>query len=130
MLLFHSKKVEGEFDKAPVALRLITEALAIEHLYPPMIFRVLARTNFEKGVHSTGLALDLYFLSGPERELEEAVKRINARFPRVAKIIAEPASLPSGGRVDRAHVHIQIPFDWKADPRAFLKAYGFLQNIP
>lgn len=127
MILYYSPKVQKEFIESAVALRLVTDALVLLVNQPAHVFRVKARTKFEKGVHATGLALDLYFNAQVD-DLEYCCARVNARFGQVCTVMPAPTILPSGKAIEQRHVHVQIQFDWLTNPRAFLKAYGFLQS--
>lgn len=128
---FPTQKIKDEWAKAPVALRLVVEALDQAHGGASFIIRLRAGTRFESGVHSTGLAADIELRGSLSQEILEFCNEVNARFvaPGVAKqvctLMEDPVNLPSGKRIDTPHVHVQIPFDWLADPRAFLKQYGY-----
>lgn len=132
MIAFSSEKVQGEWTKAPVALRLVVEAMAMLHAPAVVkVFRVQANTKFEKGVHATGIAADLEFDGCSEERMAGLCRRLNERFfpkgpgVQVATLKTNLANFPSGRRADRPHVHIQIPLDWKCDPRRFLRDHGF-----
>jgi hypothetical protein len=131
VLVYGSEKIQKEYVQSAVAIRLVVDAIQIYAAgHPIKVLRVKDRTKFEKGVHSTGLAVDI-FIQLPQSELEYICARANARFQTtVATLVEEPANLPSGKRLDLPHIHVQIQFDWLANPRAFLKAYGFLQPDP
>lgn len=134
MIGFTTQKLKEEWLKAPVALRLIAEALDELHGGGTIVFRVNAPTRFEQGVHSTGLAMDINLIDRSMEELQRIASKINERFrvPGVARqvctVMADPVNLPSGKRLDTPHIHLQIPFDWKHEPRAFLRAYGYIQS--
>lgn len=134
MIGFTSDKIKEEWTKAPAPLRLVVEAMDQAHGGATFVFRVNSPTRFEGGVHSTGLAMDVQLRGmSPEAMLVLCIE-INQRFPvkgpqkQVCTLMADPANLPSGKRMDTPHVHVQIPLDWKADPRAFLREYGYLQG--
>ncbi len=134
MLLFRSEKVRDEFSKATVSLRLVVEQLAMEYPGICEIFRVKAKTSFESGVHSTGIACDIILMDAREETIFKACQEVNKKFPvsplhkQVCTLQIDPTNLPSGRRIDVPHVHVQIQFDWLADPRAFLKAFGYLEK--
>lgn len=135
MIGFTTPKVKEEYHLSSVVLRLIVEALQAATGAGVLIFRVQAPTRFEDGVHSTGLALDLQLLGmEPGAQLIACIE-INQKFPvpgaakNVCTLKADPSNLPNGKRLDTPHVHVQIPFDWKAEPRAFLEAYGYLEGV-
>lgn len=136
MIGYTSEKVQKEWTKAPVALRLVAEALQKAWGGPMFVFRVDSPTKFEKGVHAAGLAMDVDLRGASEAELLAACRDVNnVFFPKgpgvqVATVKTNRANFPSGARIDRPHVHIQIPFDWKADPRAFLREHGFTGGSP
>lgn len=132
MISFSSEKVQKEWSKAPVALRLVVEALALEHAPGvTQVFRIQGHTKFEKGVHAAGLAVDLHFDGCSEERLQGLCRRLNERFfpkgpgVQVGTVKVNLANFPSGKRSDRPHVHVQIPFDWKTDPRRFLRDHGY-----
>ena len=131
MIGFASEKVEKEWQKATVALKLVVEALDHAFAGASFVFRLDATTKFEKGVHATGLAADIELRGASEDEMLKACQIVNARFfPKgvgvpCATVKTNLANFPSGKRSDRPHVHIQIPFDWKSHPRRFLKDHGF-----
>lgn len=132
MIGFSTEKVKEEYLKASVVLRLLVEAYQAETGANVLIYRVNSPTRFEQGVHSTGLAVDIMLPHIPEKELNRACVAMNKKFPapgtskQVFTLMADPSNLPNGKRLDTPHVHVQIPFDWKADPRAFLKGHGYL----
>lgn len=132
MLFYHSEKIKEEYNQAPVALRLIVDA--VQFYCPGMatVFRVKGRKQFERGSHHQELAVDLLLHEAPYSDHIHACKMVNAKFGlTVATAVPAPCNMPSGKRADLPHVHVQIPFDWKADPRSFLKAYGFIKgDIP
>lgn len=128
-----SEKVLKQWQKAPVALRLVVEYLDEKFGGGLLVFRIDAPTKFEKGVHAAGLAMDLE-LRGDAQAIERACLEVNKRFfPRgpgvqVCTIKENLANFPSGRRADRPHVHVQIPFDWKANPRLFLREHGYTEG--
>lgn len=134
MIGFSSDKLMEEWTKAPVALRLILEALDLAHGGATFVLRVNAPTRFEGGVHATGLALDAELRGLSAEEISKLCCQVNAQFPvkgpgrQVCTLMEDPVNLPSGKRFDTPHVHVQIQFDWKHDPKAFLRAYGYLQR--
>lgn len=134
MIGFRTEKLKEEWNRAPVALRLIAEALDLAHGGATFIFRVNAPTRFEQGVHASGLAMDVELRGRSVKELNRICQEVNAKFPAkgvarpMCTLMADPVNLPSGKRLDTPHVHVQIPFDYKHDPRAFLRLYGFTQS--
>lgn len=133
MIRFKSDKVEKEWSRTPVALRLVAEALDVELGGIQVVFRVAAPARFENGAHASNLALDLE-PGCSEDEAVRACARVNARFRRpeidmlVATMKTNLANFPSGRRSDRPHVHVQIPAIWGVAPREFLKAFGYLSG--
>lgn len=129
-----SQKVLAEWQKASVALRLVTEYLDELHGGATLVTRVLAHTKFEKGVHAAGLAMDVQLRGASIERMVSVCAKVNARFfPRgpgaqCAVVKENVANFPSGARTDRPHVHVQIPFDWKADPRRFLREHGYTEG--
>lgn len=133
MIGFRTEKLKEEWLRAAVALRLVVEALDEAHGGATFVFRVTAPTRFEHGVHSVGLAMDVELRGLSSEELNKICTFVNARFPvkgvarPVCSLQEDPANLPSGKRINTPHVHVQIPFDWKLEPRAFLEAYGYIK---
>lgn len=131
---FTSDKIQREWSRAAVALRLVVEALAQEWGGVTLLFRLDAPTKFENGVHATGLAADVELHGATEEEMQRVCIAINERFVvkgpgiQVATLKKNLANFPSGRRSDRPHVHVQIPFDWKADPRRFLREHGYTEG--
>ena len=101
-----SEKVLKQWQKAPVALRLVVEYLDEKFGGGLLVFRIDAPTKFEKGVHAAGLAMDLE-LRGDAQAIERACLEVNKRFfPRgpgvqVCTIKENLANFPSGRRADR-----------------------------
>lgn len=135
MIGFTTPKIKDEYHQTAVPLRLVVEAFQELSGCAVLVFRVSAPTKFEQGVHSTGLALDIKVPLTPVNVLERACIEVNKRFPvpgaakQVCTLMADPSNLPNGKRLDTPHIHVQIPFDWKAEPRAFLEAHGFLEGL-
>lgn len=135
MIGYSTEKIEKEYHQASVVLRLVIEALQEVTGAGILIFRVVAPTRFEQGVHATGLSIDVQVLGTSEKAMLAGCVAVNQRFPvpgaakQVCTLMADPINLPNGKRLDTPHVHVQIPFDWKADPRSFLEAYGFLESM-
>lgn len=135
MIGYRSEKIEKEYMKAAVALRLIVERLSLEFPGTVWVFRVDAPTKFENGIHSTGLAMDVELEGATELQLFKACQEVNALFP--VKNVMEPvcrpkvnkANFPSGKRMDRPHVHVQISWTWKTEPKSFLREFGYIENI-
>lgn len=134
MIGHSSEKIKDEWDKASVALRLVVEALDQAHGGATFVFRLNAPTRFESGVHSTGLACDVELRGRSSHEISRICCEVNRLFPirgpgrQVCTLMDDPTNLPGGKRLDVPHVHVQISFDWKHDPRAFLRAHGYLQS--
>lgn len=134
MIGFGSEKVFEEWSKAAVALKLVIEALDLEFGGPLFVVRLTAHTKFEKGVHAAGLAADVELRGIEEKEMVRLCSLINRRFfargpgTPVCMVKTNLANFPSGARMNRPHVHVQIPFDWKANTRAFLREHGYTEG--
>lgn len=131
MLDFRSDKIRQEYNRAGVALRLVVERCVLEFQGVTLVFRVKAPNTFENGLHAKGMACDVILETARIETLERVAREANKRFPtdplqrQVATVITVPTNLPNGKRIDVPHIHVQIPFDWLARPRAFLKKYGY-----
>ncbi len=126
MIGFTSEKVQKEYQQAAVALRLVTEELDQAFGGACFVFRVDAPTKFERGVHSTGIALDVELRDATEEQMLAACKVVNQRFQFSCTPKVNLANFPSGKRMDRPHVHVQISWRWKIEPREFLKEFGYI----